>query len=104
MKLRTQLAIVIGSAFITSASYGDTFEKVGDRACRNANGGGGLNDAYVNISWKACRTKCLENDSCKGIEYSLRPGGKTVCEVHFDQVFPGPKSAKHVISCWKRVN
>lgn len=85
-----------------SQAHADFFH-LGAGGCRTPSGGGGTVVRHQNVSWKECRTKCIEHDSCKAVEFTMRYDGDSACEVHIN---PINHAADHIYrrtsitSCW----
>ena len=84
--LKSILASIFMASLIASPAIADELVLKGYGAWRDSNNGHGEATTYRDIIWSECRRYCLESSNCKGVEYSLRPDGFSLCEVHTDRL------------------
>jgi hypothetical protein len=78
---------------------------LGVGGCRTPSGAQGTYTTHNATAWSTCRSLCMRNSNCKGVEYTIRANGEMVCELHtatLGSSAPGGEDSNHVTACWRR--
>jgi hypothetical protein len=79
---------------------------LGNGGCRLAVGGQGTFSTHPNVSWQTCRSLCLNQPTCRAVEYAIKRSGATNCEVHtkaISSVASNDLSLNSSASCWLNI-
>ena len=86
---RKNLLSLLGFIFLVSftvPAMANSLSFRGYGAWRSENNAPGKYTVHKNILWSNCLKLCSDSTNCKGVEYSMRPNGDSICELHKDKL------------------